>query len=516
MKKSVGIWIRVSTEDQAKGESPKHHEERARMYTQLKDWDIKEIYNLEAVSGKSVMNHPEAQRMLSDIKRGHITGLIFSKLARLARNTKELLEFADIFRSHNADLISLQESIDTGSPAGRFFYTTIAAMAQWEREEIADRIKASVPVRAKLGKSLGGEAPYGYKWVNKELVLDEDEAPIRRLMFELFAEVKRKRTVAKMLTERGYRTRRDLQFTDSLVHRCLVDPIAKGLRRTNYTMSLGEGRHWTHKPKDEWVFQQAPAIVPEELWETCNRILGSLTTKDKVVRRKAVHLFSGIVTCVCGNKMYLRTKSPSYVCSKCKNKIKADILEEVFQEQLRSFLFSETELSKHLESEHAQLKEKRELVEVHDKRIKELRVEIKQTLQLYYDGKVDANGFEEYHTPLREELKQNEESRLKLQASVDAISLQSLSNEQVVYDAQDLHSQWNDFTPSEKRIIIDAITDGITVGKEDIEIKLHYIPTLVKPENLQPSKTTAPPLARSLQSGKTMLREHKDSSKRPA
>src|SRR3984957_18282615 len=95
--KPVGIWLRVSTEDQVKGESPEHHERRARAYAEAKGWRVREVYRLDAVSGKAVMGHPEAQRMLGDMRAGHITGLVFSKLARLARNTRELLEFSELF-----------------------------------------------------------------------------------------------------------------------------------------------------------------------------------------------------------------------------------------------------------------------------------------------------------------------------------------------------------------------------------------------------------------------------------
>ena len=102
LPKNVGIWIRVSTEDQAKGESPEHHEERARSYAKSRGWDVKEVYDLAGQSGKAVMQHPEAKRMMKDIERGHVSGLVFSKLARLSRNRRELEDFSDFFNKHQA------------------------------------------------------------------------------------------------------------------------------------------------------------------------------------------------------------------------------------------------------------------------------------------------------------------------------------------------------------------------------------------------------------------------------
>src|SRR5262249_24511838 len=96
--KNVGIWIRVSTEEQANGEAPEHHLERAKAYALARGWKVLEVYDLAGQSGKAVMDHAEAKRMMADVKRGHIQALLFSKLARLSRNLREVQDFGDFFQ----------------------------------------------------------------------------------------------------------------------------------------------------------------------------------------------------------------------------------------------------------------------------------------------------------------------------------------------------------------------------------------------------------------------------------
>jgi site-specific DNA recombinase len=437
--KRVGIWVRVSTEHQVEGESPERHEERARGYVTGKGWEIAEVYRLDAVSGKSVMGHPVTRRMLDDLRKGRIEALVFSKLARLARNTDE-------FEKFGADLVSLEECIDTSSPAGRVFFTMIAAMAQWEREEISSRLTASVPVRAKMGRSTGGLPVFGYHWVDGKLVPHPDEAPVRKLMYELYAEHRRKLTVVRLMNERGYRTRGGCEWTYASVGRLLKDPTAKGMRLANFTHKGGDGKKRL-KDQSEWISVPVEPIVPAELWDECNRILEEGRQAHGTFKRKGrkpKYLFSGFVFCgPCGNgvKMYPQTGTTKYRCYKCSNRIPMDDLEALFIEQLSGFLLDDQKIAAYLAQAGEAVVERKALL---------------QTLS-----------------------KERDQGEKKLEALVELFQGRAMSRDEFKRQTRDgakLVGQWFELSHSKRRELVENLLSRVVIDRSEVDFELRYLP----------------------------------------
>jgi len=483
LTKRVGIWIRVSTEDQAKGDSPEIHEARARAYATAKGWSVVEVYDLVGLkgwSGKTIREHPLAKKMLADIKRNHITGLIFSKLARLARNTRELLELADEFRSLGADMISLQESIDTSTPSGRFFFTLLAAMGQWEREETTDRINASFQTRAKLGKLLNRSVPYGYKVEEGKMVLHPEEAPIRRQAYELFLQQRRKYAVAQMLNEKGYRTRKGRLWEETQVKDILTDASAKGVYFFNRAKRVGPWKH-VPKPESEWGRIDCQPIVSEELWQQVNQILEEQSKKWKRPGRLPSQTFGKLAWCTCGGKMYARTDSPKYICRKCGNKITIADLESVFHEELKAFFADSTKLAGQIVQAEQNLKAKESLIAVHQQAIQKIREEMKQTHRLYVEGHITPQGFGEFYKPAEERLNQLVVELPKLQAEVDLLKVNRLSAEDIMAEAGTLYNRWPKLPLDDRRKIAEAVCEKVVIGQGAIDITYSCLPTSEEP-----------------------------------
>jgi site-specific DNA recombinase len=483
--KRIGIWIRVSTEEQAEGDSPEHHRVRAEMYAKSRGWKVMEIYDLAGVSGKSVAVYSEAQRMMADVKRGHIQGLIFSKLARLTRNAKELMEFSDFFQVHQADLVSLGESIDTSSPSGRLFFHLLGCMNQWEREEITDRIKSSVIVRAKMGKPLSGKAPYGYMWKDKKLAVHPEESPVRRLIYELFDEHKRIKTVARLLNNRGYRTRNNKNWSDTAVRFQLRDPTPKGIHRRNYTTNQG-GKKLVQKPESEHIFNEVEAIVTGELWERCNAHLDARYMKrERRPAKMPAHIFSGFVSCHCGAKMYVPMRTPKYTCQKCRNSIGCQDLEEIFMEEVKGYLVKPENVQAYLSKAGDALTEKQTLLDKRRKETEKLGQDTERMLRLYLDGNIGAEDFKKFNQPLSDQRGQLDEELVRLQSEIDVLKIDNLSSEQMVNEALDLHARWSEMSLEEKRRVAELMVRTIVVGDGEIEFNLVQLPSYQEITNWQ-------------------------------
>ena len=94
---STGIYVRVSTEEQAQeGFSIRGQSEKLKTYALLKEWDIYNIYSDEGISGKNIIERPAINRLIEDIKKGHVNNVLVFKVDRLTRSTRNLIELVDL------------------------------------------------------------------------------------------------------------------------------------------------------------------------------------------------------------------------------------------------------------------------------------------------------------------------------------------------------------------------------------------------------------------------------------
>ena len=477
---NVGIYIRVSTIDQAKGDSPEIHEKRARMFAESKGWKTLTVYDLAGVSGKSTKHHKQAQRMLEDIRTGKIQGLIFSQLSRLARNTQELLYYATHFEKYDASLISLNESIDTSTSSGRFFYTIISALSSWERENNLERMLASLETRRALGKFTGGMASYGYKIVNAQIEINKDEAPVRALMYDLFLEHRRRSTVAKILNEKGYRTRKNKKWSDVTVTRLLRNSDAKGVRKSNYRGKPTEDNPTGIKPSSEWIFTPCPVIVKEETWEAVNAILREQEEKSHQTKplNQRVHLFTGFLYCHNDHKMAIQSKTNKYSCPKCKVRIDKDDLEDIFKTRLEQFTISEEELNKYTSSSIQEIALKKDEIEFAENSIKESEQKMDRLITLNIEGEVPTKGFKKHYEPLFERKEQLLENSKILKKELAQMYQAKNSFKTVVDKSKDLYKKWNKLDRPEKRFIVQSVTNRVEFDGKNIKFNLKQIAPL--------------------------------------
>ena len=175
--------------------------------------------------------------------------------------------------------------------------------------------------------------------------------------------------------------------------------------------------------------------------------------------------------------VYHQTNNPTYTCSKCKTRIPAADLDEIFKDQLKTFLLTDTSVSEYLEKLDVQLQERQNLLFVVKEERQKLKKKMEEMVNMRVAGEWNRETFIEHFKPLEERIMQIDNQLPEIEAEIDFLKIQHYSSDTVLSDAKDLYSRWDDLIFEDRRTIVEVITDVITIGKEDINIKLSYIPT---------------------------------------
>jgi site-specific DNA recombinase len=228
------------------------------------------------------------------------------------------------------------------------------------------------------------------------------------------------------------------------------------------------------------VHVACPALISEETWNECNRLLDQTTQKRQKIGRQTKHLLAGYVECeTCQKKMYVyhQSKSSTYTCSKCKTRISVADIDEIYKDQLKTFLLTDTSVSEYLQNVDVRLQEKEKLLLILKDERGKIKKQTEEMVNMRINGEWSKDMFIEHFKPLEERMIQIDNQLPEIMAEIDFLKMQHYSSDTVLAEAWDLYSQWDNLEYEDKRTIIEVITDVIIVGKEDINIKLSYIPT---------------------------------------
>ena len=218
------------------------------MYSNVKEWNVFDVYIDEGISGKSISTRPSLLRLINDIKIRNINNVLVYKIDRLTRSTKDLIELIDLFNKYDCSFNSLNESIDTKTSTGRMFIKIIGIFAEFERENIVERVKLGLERKVKEGYTIANKnLIYGYKkeFGNKIQIIDKNEAKIVNLIYDLFLEGYTFSKIAEKLNKCKIKSKNGKSWSYKTVKLVLQNPnyigkVRYGIDTNYYFESFGK------------------------------------------------------------------------------------------------------------------------------------------------------------------------------------------------------------------------------------------------------------------------------------
>ena len=274
----VTFYARVSTDQD---EQINSLENQVQYYTELiqskPNWKFVPGYVDEGISGGSTKKRDNFNRMIRDAKAGMFDFIITKEISRFSRSTLDSIKYTQELLDYNVGVFFQNDNINTLDTDSEFRLVIMAGVAQDEIRKLSERLKFGFRQAIKNGHVLGNDKLYGYDKKDCVLTVNEEEAEIIRIIFDLYGNQRLgTRTISKRLMELGYTSREGNAFNTLTIRHILENPKYKGWYCGNKSQSVDyRTKRNILLDESEWVTypdSSIPAIVPEELWNRANAL----------------------------------------------------------------------------------------------------------------------------------------------------------------------------------------------------------------------------------------------------
>ena len=460
------------------------------------NWTYVEGYVDEGISGTSVRRRENFLRMIEDAKNGRFDFIITKEISRFSRSTLDSIQYTQELLKSGVGVLFQSDNINTLMPDAELRLTIMSSIAQDEVRKISERVKFGFKRAIENGTVLGNNRIWGYQKLNGSLVIDEKEAEVVRLIFELYANQRMGiRAIANYLTDHGYRNTNGNGFSFSTIRGILSNPKYKGYycgrKSTKIDYKLSKIKNFT---PDQWVMykdeENVPAIVSEELWEKANLILmkrSAMQSAEDKTSYQNKYPYSGKIICGIHHIPYYRAlyryKNASKEVWQCqeyskrgKSGCSAPIvytseLDDIMRKSLEEVAIHKAEIIHELIQVYSSIESGAET----EKEIAKCKADMDDILRrkdrlldLNIDGKITDQEFSARNDRFNEELE-------KLQEQLQELETAKLKNKDMMQSIEMLRqviTKELNFENGFSEGVIDTLLDHIEVKRTDQKDKI--------------------------------------------
>ena len=321
------------------------------------EWIFVPGYIDEGLSAATTKKRENFHRMVEDGKAGLFDLIITKEITRFARNTLDSIQYTRELLNAGVGVFFQNDNINTFDEDSELRLTIMSGIAQDELRKLSSRVKFGHQQAIKNSVVLGNNRIFGYQKDRGRLIIDEEQAPMVRELFQLYATGKYSmKQIETLFWQKGYRNHNGKKIAHTTMSNMISNPKYKGYYVGNKVKVVDL---FTKKqkflPPDEWVMfkdetgEIVPALVSEELWDTANAVLKKRS--EDVKNRQGIcnhaNLLTGKLYCTCCGTAYYRrdsvdrqgNKNSKWVCSgKIKNGAESCDSFAVYEDELKPLL----------------------------------------------------------------------------------------------------------------------------------------------------------------------------------